>query len=115
VRLLAPESIEEAIVPTNAPGEVDRTTRRAVRWGTGWQIGSPASQLVSGPVADGAGGDEPAATRVFGHPGRGGQMAWADLDRGLSFAFVTTGELRTRAYRAWLGEMQELAVRACGS
>jgi CubicO group peptidase (beta-lactamase class C family) len=115
VRLISSESIEAAIVPTNAPGEIDRTLGRAVRWGTGWRIGSPASQLLSGTetlleteLADG-----PASGRVFGHPGRGGQAAWADLELGVSFAFLTTGELGVRAYRAWLHEMQTLAVDAC--
>ena len=29
--------------------------------------------------------------RAFGHPGAGGQIAWADPETGLSFAFVTNG------------------------
>jgi CubicO group peptidase (beta-lactamase class C family) len=30
--------------------------------------------------------------RTFGHGGRGGQMGFADLDRGLAFGFTTTGQ-----------------------
>jgi CubicO group peptidase (beta-lactamase class C family) len=109
--VLSQESIAAAIEPTNAPGEIDRTLGRPVRWGSGWQIGSPRRQLLA--AMEGAELPDEPAGRAFGHPGRGGQVAWADLDRGLAFAFVTTGELRTAAYRAWLDELQELAVRAC--
>jgi CubicO group peptidase (beta-lactamase class C family) len=114
VRILSRESVEQAIVPTNAAGDVDRTIEREMRWGTGWHIGTATDQLLA---ATGRGGEElarpPATMRTFGHGGRGGQMSWADLDRGLAFAFVTTGQLRTQAYRAWLNELQSLAVQAC--
>jgi CubicO group peptidase (beta-lactamase class C family) len=98
VRILQQESIEQAIVPTNAPGEIDRIIQMPMRWGTGWHIGSAA---------------EGATMRTFGHGGRGGQMGWADLDRGLAFGFTTTGQLKAEAYQTWLLGLQSLAFRAC--
>lgn len=98
VRIVRRDSLEQAIVPTNAPGEIDKTLGQPMRWGTGWHIGS---------AAEGAG------MRTFGHGGRGGQMGWADLDRGLAFGFTTTGQLQGEAYQRWLLDLQSLAFRAC--
>ncbi len=117
VRVIARETLEEALVPTNAPGEIDRTTGTPIRWGTGWQIGTPAEQL--GAATGSRDGDDPrdddTAGRTFGHGGRGGQMGWADLDRGLAFGFATTGQLRTEAFQAWLRDMLGLTYRACAN
>jgi CubicO group peptidase (beta-lactamase class C family) len=98
VRIVKRESLEQAIVPTNAPGEIDKTIGQPMRWGTGWHIGSAA---------------EGANMRTFGHGGRGGQMGWADLDRGLSFGFTTTGQLQAEPYQHWLLDLQSMAFRAC--
>jgi CubicO group peptidase (beta-lactamase class C family) len=98
VRVVKRESLEQAIVPTNAPGEIDRTLGMPMRWGTGWHIGS---------VAEGA------SMRTFGHGGRGGQMGFADLDRGLAFGFTTTGQLKMQPYQEWLLGLQSMAFRAC--
>jgi CubicO group peptidase (beta-lactamase class C family) len=98
VRIVKRESLEQAIVPTNAPGEIDKTIGQPMRWGTGWHIGSAA---------------EGANMRTFGHGGRGGQMGWADLDRGLSFGFTTTGQLQAEPYQKWLLDLQSMAFRAC--
>lgn len=98
VRVVKRESLEQAIVPTNAAGDIDRIIGQPMRWGTGWHVGSAA---------------EGATMRTFGHGGRGGQMGWADLDRGLSFGFTTTGQLKAEEYQRWLIDMQSLAFRAC--
>jgi CubicO group peptidase (beta-lactamase class C family) len=98
VRIVRQESLEQAIVPTNAPGEIDRIIGMPMRWGTGWHIGSAT---------------EGATMRTFGHGGRGGQMGWAHLDRRLAFGFTTTGQLKAEEYQTWLLEMQSLAFRAC--
>lgn len=97
-RIVKRESIDAAIVPTNAPGDIDRIIGQPMRWGTGWHIGSAA---------------EGATMRTFGHGGRGGQMGLADLDRGLAFGFTTTGQLKAEEYQSWLLDMQSLALRAC--
>jgi CubicO group peptidase (beta-lactamase class C family) len=99
-RIVRRESLEQAIIPTNAPGEVDRIIGMPMRWGTGWHAGSAA---------------EGATMRTFGHGGRGGQMGWADLDRGLAFGFATTGQLKAEEYQTWLLDLQSLAFRACTS
>lgn len=98
VRIIRKESLEQAIIPTNAPGEIDKTIGMPMRWGTGWHIGSAS---------------EGATMRTFGHGGRGGQMGWADLDRGLAFGFTTTGQLKAEQYQTWLLGLQSLAFRAC--
>ena len=46
------------------------------RWGTGFQISSAPGQPLLGPGS-------------FGHTGAGGQLAFADVDHGASFAYVT--------------------------
>ena len=111
VRLLDTGTLDEAITPSGSPGEVDRTLDRAVRWGLGWEVG-----LATEAVQTAGAGEEAvrrASSRTFGHLGRGGQVAWADLDRRLAFAFHTTGSLRVDEYRDWLRELQALAIRAC--
>jgi CubicO group peptidase (beta-lactamase class C family) len=100
VRVVQAQSLEQAIVPTNAAGEIDKTIGMPMRWGTGWHIGSAA---------------EGASMRTFGHGGRGGQMGWADLDRGLAFGFTTTGQLKTEEYQRWLLSLQSMAFQACKS
>lgn len=97
VRIVKQESLEQAIIPTNAPGDIDRIIGMPMRWGTGWHIGSAA---------------EGATMRTFGHGGRGGQMGLADLDRGLAFGFTTTGQLKAEEYQTWLLGLQSLAFRA---
>ena len=98
VRVMRTESLEAAIVPTTKPGEVDRIIQMPMRWGTGWHIGSLA---------------EGASMRTFGHGGMGGQVGMADLDRGLAYAFTTTGHLKPLEYQQWQVQMQSLAFRAC--
>ena len=46
------------------------------RWGTGFQLDAPPWCPMLGP-------------RSFGHDGAGGQMAFADADAGIGFAFLT--------------------------
>ncbi len=79
-RLLA--DLRERIVTTD-PGIFGQPAMR----GLGTEIAG------EGPVGDrrrriGSGFTSP---RTFGHSGAGGQIAWADLETGLSFAFVTNG------------------------
>ena len=97
VRLLRRESLDHAATPTNRSGEIDETLRFPIRWGTGWHLGG-----------FGRGG----SLRTFGHGGAGGQVAFADRERGFAFAFTTTGQ-RASGYLPWRMQLQELAFSAC--
>jgi CubicO group peptidase (beta-lactamase class C family) len=97
VQLVAKESLDHATTSTNRRGEVDQTIRLPMRWGTGWHMGGygTASTL-----------------RTFGHAGMGGQVGFADPDKGLAFAFCTTGHLKPADYYLWRQELQSLAFAA---
>jgi hypothetical protein len=65
-RYLKPETLERSITPTNQKGDIDRSLRIPIIYGLGWMLGH---------IAPGA------TLRTFGHPGKGGQICLADLDR----------------------------------
>jgi CubicO group peptidase (beta-lactamase class C family) len=54
--------------------------------------------------------------RSFGHGGAGGQIAWADPDSGLSFAYTTNG-LDQHAVRQWRrgSALSSIAAGCAGS
>ena len=75
VRLWRPETME--LARAEASAGPDRTLVVGTRFGLGYMLHGPASPLLS-----------PAS---FGHPGRGGALAFADPESGLAFAYVTNG------------------------
>ncbi|MEU9922335.1 serine hydrolase domain-containing protein [Streptomyces griseoluteus] len=74
-RLFTPETRE--LARTEASGGPDRVLVVGTRFGLGFMLHGPASPLLS-----------PSA---FGHPGRGGALAFADPASGVSFGYVTNG------------------------
>lgn len=97
-RLLQRATLERAITPTNKVGDIDRSLRIPIVYGLGWMLG----HLARG-----------ATLRTFGHPGKGGQVCLADLDRELSFAFLNTGQKNYVEFFRFANELVSLALEAC--
>ncbi|MDA5285120.1 serine hydrolase domain-containing protein [Streptomyces sp. NPDC054904] len=74
-RLLTPETT--ALAGTELSSGPDRVLVVNTRFGPGHMLHGPASPLLS-----------PAS---FGHPGRGGSLAFADPEAGIGFGYVTNG------------------------
>ncbi|WP_030377423.1 MULTISPECIES: serine hydrolase domain-containing protein [unclassified Streptomyces] len=70
-----PETV--GLARAEASAGPDRTLVVPTRFGLGYMLHGPASPLL--------------APTSFGHPGRGGALAFADPESGLAFAYVTNG------------------------
>src|SRR5206468_751728 len=97
--LLSAMSLEDLLGVQSAGPQLSGMPDDGARWGTGFQLSSPPSQPMI-------------ALRSFGHAGAGGQLAFADADYGVGFAYLSNqmggyGDARarelTRALRAVLG------------
>ncbi|MGW5334110.1 serine hydrolase domain-containing protein [Streptomyces bauhiniae] len=75
IRLFTPETME--LARAEASAGPDRVLVVGTRFGLGFMLHGPASPLLT--------------PTTFGHPGRGGPLAFADPASGLSFAYVTNG------------------------
>ncbi|GED86515.1 serine hydrolase domain-containing protein [Streptomyces sp. 6-11-2] len=75
IRLFTPQTTE--LARTEHSAGPDRVLVAPTRFGLGHMLHSPASPLL-GPGS-------------FGHPGRGGALAFADPDSAIAFAYVTNG------------------------
>ena len=98
-RLLSDSSIADATGVLSAGPQLSGMPDDGSRWGTGFQLSSPPSQPMLG-------------RRSFGHAGAGGQLAFADPDYGVGYAYLSNqmggyGDARAReltlALRAVLG------------
>lgn len=88
VRLLSDSSIDDATQVQSAGPQLSGMPDDGARWGTGFQLSSPPAQPMLGP-------------RSFGHAGAGGQLAFADPDHGVGFAYLSNqmggyGDVRAR-------------------
>lgn len=86
--LLTTELIADALRVQSAGTQLTGQPDDGATWGTGFQISSAPAQPLLGPGS-------------FGHTGAGGQLAFADVDYGASFAYVTNqmggyGDARAR-------------------
>ncbi|MFC5148186.1 serine hydrolase domain-containing protein [Streptomyces aureoversilis] len=74
-RLFAPATL--TLARTEESAGPDRVLVVNTRFGLGYMLHSPSSPLL--------------APGSFGHPGRGGSLAFADPESGVSFGYVTNG------------------------
>ncbi|MER5185218.1 serine hydrolase domain-containing protein [Streptomyces sp. NPDC002896] len=74
-RILTPRMLTEA--RTEQAAGRDQVLLARTRFGLGFMLHSPASPMSS--------------RAAFGHPGRGGSLAFADPELGIAFAYVTNG------------------------
>ena len=84
-RLLFPNSVDDATIEQSAGPQLSGMPDDGARWGTGFQLASPPAQPMLGP-------------RSFGHAGAGGQLAFADSEFGVGFAYLSNqmGDTGTR-------------------
>lgn len=74
--LLADATIADALRVRSAGLQLTGQPDDGARWGSGFQIASPPFVPMFGATS-------------FGHTGAGGQLAFADLDRRASFAYLS--------------------------
>jgi len=89
VRLLTAESVADALRVQSAGPQLSGLPDDGARWGTGFQLASPPTQPMLGPTS-------------FGHAGAGGQLAFADADARVGFAYLSNqmggyGDARARS------------------
>lgn len=86
--LLSAASIDDAIRVRSAGPQLTGMPDDGARWGTGFQLSSPPSQPMLGAAS-------------FGHAGAGGQLAFADAEHRVGFAYLSNqmggyGDARAR-------------------
>ncbi len=87
-RILSDASIRDALQVQSAGPQLSGMPDDGARWGTGFQLSSPPSQPMLGAAS-------------FGHAGAGGQLAFADAEHGVGFAYLSNqmggyGDARAR-------------------
>jgi CubicO group peptidase (beta-lactamase class C family) len=92
--ILSGAMIDDAIRVQAAGRQLSGMPDDGARWGTGFQLSSPPSQPMLGPTS-------------FGHAGAGGQLAFADRDHRVGFAYLGNqmggyGDARARELTAAL-------------
>lgn len=97
--ILTAATIDDALTLRSAGPQRSGMPDDGARWGTGFQLASPPSQPMLGASS-------------FGHAGAGGQLAFADRDHRVGFAYLSSqmggyGDARalelTGALRAAIG------------
>ncbi len=73
--ILTGRTIDDALIVRSAGAQRSGMPDDGARWGTGFQLASPPSQPMLGPSS-------------FGHAGAGGQLAFADRDHRVGFAYL---------------------------
>jgi CubicO group peptidase (beta-lactamase class C family) len=89
------EMLEDAWTPRNV-ALIDPMTGQPARRGLGVVTAGPEAKLWRGFP-------ENVSSRSFGHMGAGGQIAWADPESGLCFAYCTNGARKDAARQGAIG------------
>lgn len=94
--LLTAASVVDALQVQAAGPQLTGAPDDGARWGTGFQLSSAPSQPMLGPTS-------------FGHAGAGGQLAFADAESAVGFAYLSNqmggyGDRRARALTTALAE-----------
>jgi CubicO group peptidase (beta-lactamase class C family) len=76
IRLMRRDSIDDALRMQSSGDPAYGPTGGSLRWGTGFMLHSPPYRPMLGRTS-------------FGHDGAGGQLAFADVEHGVAFAYVT--------------------------
>ena len=104
VRIWSPAILENAFTPRNADFIDPMTGHPALR-GLGVVVAGESGRIWRG-FAEGC------SPRAVGHMGAGGQIAWADPESGLSFAWCTNGADRNPLRQGARGlQLSTLAAR----
>lgn len=74
-RLLSRRSVDDALRIQSSGLQLNGMPDDGARWGTGFQLASPPTHPMLGPTS-------------FGHAGAGGQLAFADAEARLGFAWL---------------------------
>jgi CubicO group peptidase (beta-lactamase class C family) len=93
-RLLSPRSVDDALRVQSCGRQLNGMPDDGTCWGTGFQLASSPTQPMLGPTS-------------FGHAGAGGQLAFADAEARLGFAWLGNqmggyGDARARSLTAAL-------------
>lgn len=100
VRIFSQRTVRRA-VSEQSYRELDRILLLPVRYGMGFMLGSEHLSFYG-----------PHTPKAFGHLGFTNLLAWADPERDLSVAFLTTGKpFITPELLAWLDVMRTIAAR----
>jgi CubicO group peptidase (beta-lactamase class C family) len=111
-RVLRPETIRSATQPTS-DGEIDRYLRLPIRWSEGFQLGGerPGSARAGGGYAPmGA----LASRHTFGHNGSYVCLAWADPERQLAMAYLSSRLVSRSAGARHMSEISDAVLAAFG-
>jgi CubicO group peptidase (beta-lactamase class C family) len=100
-----PSQLQDAWTPRHVE-LLDPMTRQKALRGLGVVVAGERGRMWRGFA-------ESCSARSFGHMGLGGQIAWADPESGLSFAFCTNGAQRNPARQGAAGFQLSTLAAAC--
>ena len=109
-RVLQPETIQAATQPTS-DGELDRFLKLPIRWSQGFQLGGerPGSARVGGGYAPmGA----LASRQAFGHNGSYVCLGWADPQRQVAMAYLSSRLVSRSAGARHMSQISDAVLAA---